>query len=45
MKLRSCATLFASVSDDAVFEQLLQRYFKGQQDRDTLRLLDKEKST
>jgi uncharacterized protein (DUF1810 family) len=45
MKLRSCATLFASVSDDAVFEQLLQHYFKGEKDKATVRLLDKEKST
>jgi uncharacterized protein (DUF1810 family) len=44
MKLRSCATLFASVSDDAVFEQLLQKYFNGQHDKDTLRLFDQEKS-
>jgi uncharacterized protein (DUF1810 family) len=39
LKLRSCATLFASVSDDAVFEQLLHKYFKGQHDSETLRLL------
>jgi uncharacterized protein (DUF1810 family) len=45
MKLRSCATLFASVSDDAVFEQLLQKYFNGEKDKATVRLLDKEKST
>ena len=45
MKLRSCATLFASVSDDAVFDQLLQKYFNGEKDKATLRLLDKERST
>jgi uncharacterized protein (DUF1810 family) len=39
MKLRSCATLFASVSDDAIFEQLLQKYFNREPDKDTLRLL------
>jgi uncharacterized protein (DUF1810 family) len=39
LKLRSCATLFAQVSDDSVFEQLIQKYFKGQQDGETLRLL------
>ena len=39
MKLRSCATLFGTVSDDAVFEQVLQRYFDGQSDEETLRLL------
>jgi uncharacterized protein (DUF1810 family) len=38
-KLRSCATLFASISDDVVFEQALQKYFNGQKDKDTLRLL------
>jgi uncharacterized protein (DUF1810 family) len=39
LKLRSCATLFAHVSDDGVFEQLLQKYFNGQPDDDTLRRL------
>jgi uncharacterized protein (DUF1810 family) len=39
MKLRSCATLFASVSDDDVFEQMLQKYFNGQHDQETLRRL------
>jgi uncharacterized protein (DUF1810 family) len=39
MKLRSCATLFARVSGDAVFEQLLQKYFNGQPDEETLRRL------
>ena len=39
MKLRSCATLFASVSDDAVFEQVLEKYFNGQHDQETLRRL------
>lgn len=39
LKLRSCATLFASVSDEAVFEQLLRKYFNGQPDSETLRRL------
>lgn len=39
LKMRSCATLFASVSDDPVFDQLLEKYFNGQQDTETLRLL------
>jgi uncharacterized protein (DUF1810 family) len=39
LKLRSCATLFARVSDDGVFEQLLQKYFNGQPDEETLRRL------
>jgi uncharacterized protein (DUF1810 family) len=38
-KLRSSATLFASISDDTVFEQLLEKYFNGQPDQETLRLL------
>lgn len=45
MKLRSCATLFASVSDDVVFEQMIQKYFNGEKDKETLRLLVKGKST
>ena len=39
-KLRSSATLFAAVSEDDVFEQLLQKYFDGQSDKETLRRLD-----
>lgn len=39
MKLRSCATLFARVSNDGVFGQVLQKYFNGQHDNETLRLL------
>jgi uncharacterized protein (DUF1810 family) len=39
MKLRSCATLFARVSDDGVFGHLLQKYFDGQPDEETLRRL------
>ena len=40
MKLRSCATLFASVSPaGSVFEQLLDRYFGGEPDQRTLALL------
>jgi uncharacterized protein (DUF1810 family) len=39
LKLRSCATLFAGVSGDDVFEQVLQKYFNGQPDKETLRLL------
>jgi uncharacterized protein (DUF1810 family) len=36
-KLHSCATLFAQVSADPVFAQLLQQYFDGQGDPETLR--------
>ena len=39
-KLRSCATLFASVSPaGSVFERLLDAYFQGRRDDKTLRLL------
>ncbi len=40
MKLRSCATLFASVSPaGSVFELLLAKYFEGEGDEGTLRLV------
>ncbi len=40
MKLRSCATLFARVSPKgSLFEQLLDKYFQGERDDKTLRLL------
>lgn len=40
MKLRSCATLFAHVSPEgSVFHQLLARFYEGQPDANTLRLL------
>ena len=40
MKLRSCATLFASVSTSgSVFERLLDKYFRGERDDRTIRLL------
>ena len=40
-KLQSCATLFASVSPaGSVFEQLLDRYFGGERDDKTLRLIE-----
>jgi uncharacterized protein (DUF1810 family) len=40
MKLRSCATLFAHVSPaGSVFERVLQKYFGGERDEKTLRLL------
>ena len=40
MKLRSCATLFAFVSSGgSVFERVLDRYFGGEPDEETLRLL------
>ena len=40
MKLRSCATLFASVSPSgSVFDRLLDKYFQGRRDDATLRLM------
>jgi uncharacterized protein (DUF1810 family) len=40
VKLRSSMTLFACVSPSgSVFDQLLARYFKGERDSETLRLL------
>lgn len=40
LKLRSSATLFAEASPtDAVFERLLQKYFGGERDQKTLRLI------
>jgi uncharacterized protein (DUF1810 family) len=40
LKLRSCATLFASVSPpDSVFERVLDKYYKGERDGKTLQLL------
>jgi uncharacterized protein (DUF1810 family) len=40
MKLRSCATLFATVSPPgSVFHRLLDKYFLGERDEETLRLL------
>ena len=41
IKLRSCATLFDAVSPPgSVFERLLGRYFQGQPDGKTLRLIE-----
>lgn len=40
LKLRSCATLFACVSPpESVFERLLDKYYQGERDQKTLRLL------
>ena len=42
LKLRSCATLFALASPPgSVFDRLLDKYFQGQRDEATLRLLDR----
>ena len=42
LKLKSCATLFASVSSaGSVFERLLDKYFNAERDQKTLDLLRK----
>lgn len=46
MKLKSCATLFASVSpSDSVFARLLDKYFMGERDGKTLELLGSRSET
>ena len=43
LKLRSCATLFARVSPaGSVFERVLEKYFGGEPDPATLRLLGRD---
>ena len=45
LKLKSCATLFAHVSaSDSVFHRLIDKYFDGQYDEATLRLMAKTDS-
>ncbi|MDX6220427.1 MAG: hypothetical protein QOJ48_2108, partial [Frankiales bacterium] len=39
LKLRSSMTLFAEVSDDPVFRQVLEQYYAGKPDELTLELL------
>jgi uncharacterized protein (DUF1810 family) len=40
LKLRSCATLFARVSPvGSVFERVLEKYFQGAEDGETIRLI------
>lgn len=40
LKLRSCATLFAAVSSEgSVFQQVIEKYFDGQEDEATRRLM------
>jgi len=42
LKLKSCMTLFALVSPEgSVFEQVLEKYYGGQQDQKTLKLARK----
>jgi uncharacterized protein (DUF1810 family) len=39
MKLRSCVTLFAAVSPAGVFNKVLDKFFNGEPDRRTLKLI------
>ena len=39
LKLRSCVTLFAAVSPGGVFNQVLDKFFDGEPDRRTLKLI------
>jgi uncharacterized protein (DUF1810 family) len=39
LTLRSSATLFAAVSDEAVLDDVLEKYFDGKHDEETLRRL------
>jgi uncharacterized protein (DUF1810 family) len=44
LKLKSCATLFASVShSDSVFDRILEKYYHGDPDGKTRQLLEKLK--
>ncbi|MDQ6433032.1 DUF1810 domain-containing protein [Mesorhizobium sp. LHD-90] len=40
-KLRSCLTLFAEASGEEVFLRALDKYFDGEPDRETLRILER----
>ena len=42
LKLKSCATLLAAVSESpSVFDRVLAKYFRGERDGKTLKLLEK----
>jgi len=43
LKLRSCATLFAQVSTNSVFQRVIDKYFDGEPDDKTLRLISQAK--
>lgn len=45
LKLRSSATLFAEVSGEGVFVRLLEQFFGGERDEETLRLLQSAEET
>lgn len=42
MKLRSSMTLFSMVSEDSVFEDVLNKYFNGEKDELTLTLVNRQ---
>jgi uncharacterized protein (DUF1810 family) len=45
MKLRSCMTLFTAIKDtDPVFRQVLDNFFQGKADPQTLTILNRERS-
>ena len=39
MKVRSCMTLFNEVAEDELFMQVLEKYYQGEKDKATMRLL------
>lgn len=43
MKLKSSMTLFDSVEENSIFDEVLKKYFNGQRDELTLEKLDKQK--
>jgi uncharacterized protein (DUF1810 family) len=46
LKLKSCATLFASVSPpDSVFARLLDKFYQGERDRKTLQRIGKSETS
>jgi uncharacterized protein (DUF1810 family) len=42
LEIFGSATLFAAVSNEGVFEQVLQKYFNGERDKETVRRLGPE---
>ena len=40
LKLKSCMTLFYSVSLNVIFEDVLKKYFGGKEDNRTIKILD-----
>ena len=40
LKLKSCMTLFLEISGESMFQQVLDKFFDGEKDEATLKLLD-----